>query len=229
MLASLFLHFGVIHLLLNMVFLANIGPFIEKVLGNVAYLILYLTTGIAGGAAGLAWHSFFAVSAGASGAIFGLYGALVAVLLRCRQAATWARLSKGMAAYIAFSLLYELFRPEIAVVAHLGGFVSGLLLGLFLAQPIPKETVAERRWRNTVAGISGATLVVATVLAIQLNPKLAYISRACTKAQKGDLDGAIADCDRAIQEKYAHDSPSGRLVLINFSSTDPKVVLAPGC
>jgi rhomboid protease GluP len=85
MLASLFLHFGVIHLLLNMVFLANIGSFIEKVFGNVAYLILYLTAGIAGGAAGLAWHSFFAVSAGASGAIFGLYGALVAVLLRCRQ------------------------------------------------------------------------------------------------------------------------------------------------
>jgi hypothetical protein len=66
----------------------------------------------------------FAVSAGASGAIFGLYGALVAVLLRCRQAvqaSTWARLSKGMAAYMAFSLLYELFRPEVAVVAHLAG------------------------------------------------------------------------------------------------------------
>jgi rhomboid protease GluP len=114
-----------------MVFLANIGSFIERVLGNVAYLILYLTAGIVGGAAGLVWHSFFAVSAGASGAICGLYGALVAVLLRCRQAvqaATWARLSKGMAAYIGCSLLYELFRPALGVVAHLGGFVSGFLL-----------------------------------------------------------------------------------------------------
>jgi tetratricopeptide (TPR) repeat protein/membrane associated rhomboid family serine protease len=201
MLASLFLHFGVIHLILNMVFLANIGSFIEKVLGKVAYLILYLVAGIAGGAATLVWHPF-AVSAGASGAILGLYGALLAVFLRCRKAVpaeTWARLSKGMAAFVGCGLFYGFFRPEIATDAHLGGLVSGFLLGLFLAQPIPQEAVAKRCWRTTVAGISGAGLVVATLLALPLDSKLAYISRAYAMAEQGDLEGAIADYDRVIQ------------------------------
>jgi ribose transport system substrate-binding protein len=201
MLSALFLHFGVIHLLLNMFFLANIGSFIEKVFGKVAYLTLYLVAGIAGVAAALAWHPF-AVGAGASGAILGLYGALLAVFLRCRKAVpaeTWGRLSKGMTAFVGCSLFYGFFRPEIATDAHLGGLVSGFLLGLFLAQPIPQEAVAKRRWRTTVAGISGAALVVATVLTIQLNPKLAYISRAYAMAQKGDLEGAVADYDRVIQ------------------------------
>ena len=91
------------------------------------------------------------------------------------------------------SLLYGFFRPEISTEAHLGGLVSGFLLGLFLAQPIPQEAVAKRRWRAAVAGISGAALVVASVLTIKLNPKLAYIGRAYAMAQKGDLEGAIAD------------------------------------
>jgi tetratricopeptide (TPR) repeat protein/membrane associated rhomboid family serine protease len=201
MLAAPFLHFGLIHLLLNMFVLASIGPFIEKVLGKVAYLISYFAPGISSSAAALAWHPF-AVNAGASGAIFGLYGAMLAVLLRCRQAVpaeTWARLSKGMVACAGCSLFYELFRPQMATDAHLVGLVSGFLLGLFLAQPIPQEAVAKRRWRTTVAGISGVALVVTTVLAIQFNPKLAYISRAYAMAQEGDLEGAITYYDGAIR------------------------------
>jgi Rhomboid family len=67
-----------------------------------SYLTLYLVAGIAGVAAALAWHPF-AVGAGASGAILGLYGALLAVFLRCRKAVpaeTWGRLSKGMTAFV---------------------------------------------------------------------------------------------------------------------------------
>ena len=71
MFTSLFLHFGLIHLLMNMIVLANIGPFIESLSGSTAFATLYLVAGLGGSAASLAWHPW-TVSAGASGAIFGL-------------------------------------------------------------------------------------------------------------------------------------------------------------
>jgi membrane associated rhomboid family serine protease/Flp pilus assembly protein TadD len=224
MLSSIFLHRGIFHLLGNMIVLASIGRFMEKVLGNAAYLILYLVAGIAGNMTSLAWHPF-AMSEGASGAILGLYGALLAVFLYRRQtvpAETWARRPKVMAALVGCSLLYGLFSREVNVAAHLGGLGAGFLLGLFLTRPISQEAVAERRRRNTVAGICGIAMIYATVVvlgknlpkegdldatiaqcdrAIQLNPKFAeaYCNRGVAKAKKGDLDGALIDCDRAIE------------------------------
>jgi membrane associated rhomboid family serine protease/Flp pilus assembly protein TadD len=225
--ASCFLHLGIVHLVSNMVALAIIGPFMEKLLGNVAYLTLYLMAGIAGSAASLALYPFV-ISAGASANIMGLYGALVAVFIRCREAVPgekWARQSKVMAAFIGFCLLYGLFSPEVDVdiAGHFGGLLSGFVLGLCLAQRVPQKAVGHR-WRNTMAGISGVTLVVATVLilakqhdqankgnldgaiadydrAIAFAPKVSgvYGLRGAAKVAKGDLDGAIADYDQAIQ------------------------------
>jgi rhomboid protease GluP len=231
--ASLFLHLGIIHLIFNMVFLANIGPFMEKVLGKVAYLTLYLLAGVAGGAASLALHPFVAC-AGASAAILGLYAAYLAVFLRCRQAVPaekWARLSKFMVAFFGFSVLllsgvisrFDIEGPPIDIAGHLGGLVSGFLLGLCLAERVPQKAVG-RRWRNTMAGVSGVALAIAIVLilakqhveankgtidaaiadydrAIQFDPKLsgAYNMRAGAKAEKGDIDGAIVDLNQAIE------------------------------
>ena len=128
-----------------MIVLASIGRFMEKVLGNAAYLILYLVAGIAGNMTSLAWHPF-AMSEGASGAIFGLYGALWAVFVCRRQtvpAETWARRPKVMTALVGCGLLYGLFCREINVAAHLGGLGSGFLLGLFLTPSIAQEAVVE--------------------------------------------------------------------------------------
>jgi rhomboid protease GluP len=187
--ASLFLHAGIIHLVFNMVVLAIIGPFMEKVLGNVAYLTLYLVAGIAGSAASLAWHPF-AASAGASAAILGLYGALVAVSLRCRQAVQaekWVRQSVVMAAFLGFSVLYWLFNAEVDVdiAGHLGGFVGGFLLGLCLALQVPQKAVG-RRWRMTTAGIFGVALVIATVLILAKQHGEAYYNRGIAKGKKGE-------------------------------------------
>src|SRR5207244_8055 len=78
---SMFLHIGIIHLAMNMIALWSIGPFIERLVGNRSFLVLYLFAGVSGSMASLA-HAPTIVSAGASGAIFGLYGALAGFLLR---------------------------------------------------------------------------------------------------------------------------------------------------
>lgn len=136
MLVSTFLHFGLIHLLFNMFVLFNIGLFIEGLADRVPFVVLYLVCGLGGSAASLAWHPSI-VSAGASGAIFGLYGALLGYLVRHRgsiPAASLASLRKGALTFLGYNLLYGL-RPGVDMAAHLGGLATGFVLGLFLIQP----------------------------------------------------------------------------------------------
>jgi rhomboid protease GluP len=78
---SLFIHFGIAHLLLNMFALTAFGPLVERLFGSVNFLFVYLLAGIAGSLASIAWNPGIN-SAGASGAIFGILGALMAVQLR---------------------------------------------------------------------------------------------------------------------------------------------------
>lgn len=136
MLVSTFLHFGPIHLLFNMFVLFNIGLFLEGLADRVPFVVLYLVCGLGGSAASLAWHPSI-VSAGASGAIFGLYGALLGFLVRHRgsiPAESLASLRKGALTFLGYNLLYGL-RPGVDMAAHLGGLATGFVLGLFLIQP----------------------------------------------------------------------------------------------
>lgn len=136
MLVSTFLHFGIIHLLFNMYVLFSIGLFMESLAGRVPFIVLYLVCGLGGSAASVAWHPSV-VSAGASGAIFGLYGALLGFLLRHRgsiPAESLASLRKGALTFIGYNLLFGL-RPGVDMSAHLGGLATGFLLGLFLIEP----------------------------------------------------------------------------------------------
>jgi rhomboid protease GluP len=165
MFTSLFLHIGVIHLLCNMVVLASIGPFIETLAGSTAYLILYIVAGLGGGAASLAWHPW-TVSAGASGAIFGLYGALLAFLLRHRNSIppeVLVPLRKGAIVFVGYNVLYGLFRPDVDLTAHFGGLITGFLVGLVLVEPSSQDARSDRGWRNGLATVLGLALLIATL------------------------------------------------------------------
>src|SRR5499425_2958094 len=92
MFTAMFLHIGLLHLLFNMVALWNVGGFMERVLGPAGFLVLYLLSGLLGSVASVAWNPFV-VSAGASGAIFGLYGGLLAFLVQHRDTTSQAFLA----------------------------------------------------------------------------------------------------------------------------------------
>src|SRR5215468_11743666 len=108
MFTCMFLHIGLLHLLFNMVALWNVGGFMEHLLGSTGFLVLYLLAGLLGSVASVAWNPFV-VSAGASGAIFGLYGGLLAFLVRHRgmtSQASLAALRSNTLAFVGFNLLY---------------------------------------------------------------------------------------------------------------------------
>jgi len=160
MFTSMFIHFGIIHIAFNMFVLANIGPFMEAVSGRVSYSILYLVSGLGGGVASLAWHPT-TVSAGASGAIFGLYGGLLGFLVGHRNVIdpySLKSLTRGALTFVGYNVLFGL-TPGIDMAAHMGGLVTGFLLGLFLVQPRAKSE-SPINTRNAAATLLGVALVV---------------------------------------------------------------------
>ena len=201
MVVSTFLHFGLIHLLFNMFVLFSIGLFMESLAGRVPFVVLYLVCGLGGSAASLAWHPSI-VSAGASGAIFGLYGALLGFLVRHRgsiPAESLASLRKGALTFIGYNLLYGL-RPGVDMAAHLGGLATGFVLGLFLIQPPSTASslsssgeltassgglAPDSNWRVPVAVALGLALIAVPMIALpKPDDYLAEYKRLATMEEK---------------------------------------------
>jgi rhomboid protease GluP len=131
---SMFLHGGLLHLALNGWALYQLGALFEILVGSPRMLLVYFVSGIAGSLVS-AWFSQVP-SVGASGAIFGLLGALIAFLLRRRGALTPQ--GKSILMQLVFWAVINVFfgfsDPQIDNSAHLGGCAAGLLLGLTLPE-----------------------------------------------------------------------------------------------
>jgi rhomboid protease GluP len=128
LLTNVFLHIGIIHLLFNMYALLYIGLLLEPHLGRLRFAAAYLLTGIAASTASLYWHDM-TVSAGASGAIFGMYGVFLAMLTTnfIEKSARKALLT-SIAVFVGYNLMNGL-KGGIDNAAHIGGLVSGLVIG----------------------------------------------------------------------------------------------------
>jgi len=138
LLTSLFIHFGVIHLAFNMWALATFGPLTERLYGSVNYLLIYIIAGVMGSLASISWRPDVN-SAGASGAIFGILGALLAVHLRNRKtmpSSVLRPLRNSTLIFVGYALLNGFTMTGIDVAAHLGGLTTGFLVGLVMARPI---------------------------------------------------------------------------------------------
>ncbi|MCR5501797.1 MAG: rhomboid family intramembrane serine protease [Lachnospiraceae bacterium] len=131
--ASMFLHFGFMHLLFNMYALFNIGPTIERIFGSARYLLIYLGAGIAGNL--FTWFletrtENYRLSAGASGAVFGLMGAYL-VLALMPGLKEYFNLS-NILINIGINVAYGLQNRHINMAAHGGGLVGGAVISYLL-------------------------------------------------------------------------------------------------
>jgi membrane associated rhomboid family serine protease len=143
---AMFMHYGVLHLLLNMYALWVLGRTLEAFLGPVRFLALYLVAGLGGNVAAYVFQPN-ALSAGASTAIFGLFAALFLVLRKLGLNAA------SVLPVILLNLVFTISVPGISIAGHLGGFLVGGLVAAGLAYA-PKE----RR-----SAIQTATIVVAVL------------------------------------------------------------------
>jgi len=161
--ASVFLHGGLLHLAMNMWCLVNIGPLAERFYGNLGFAAVYLAAGIGGALASMATAPA-RVSVGASGAIFGILGALLAFLLVNRRsvpASVLGPLRSSALAFVVFNTLFGAVAPGIDQAAHMGGLATGFLSGLVLARPWPARSSARDLARSAFRAVVVAAVVTA--------------------------------------------------------------------
>jgi membrane associated rhomboid family serine protease len=135
LITALFVHFGIMHLLFNMWALAAFGALSERLLGITSFVFIYFVSGIAANLASITLRPSID-TAGASGAIFGILGALLAVYWRNKRTLPFTVVrSEGTAVFMfaSFALLGGFLYKGIDNGAHLGGLITGLLLGLTLS------------------------------------------------------------------------------------------------
>lgn len=133
----MFLHFGMEHLANNMLVLFVLGGRLERTVGKIKFLIIYILGGMAGNILSLILDirsMEFAVSAGASGAVFAVMGAMIYVLLRSKGRVEDITV-RQMVIMAAFSLYFGLTSSGVDNAAHIGGMLSGFVLAVILYHP----------------------------------------------------------------------------------------------
>jgi rhomboid protease GluP len=159
--SNIFIHFGIIHLAMNMYCLYTVGVYLEPMLGKTRYIIAYLSTGIIASVVSLWWHSEGVNSAGASGAIFGLYG-LFLVMLASNLIPKKVRqpLLQSIGIFIVYNLVYGM-KSGVDNSAHLGGLVSGAVFGCLYVYGIKKERHQQQKLQWIIPSIILVTVAVA--------------------------------------------------------------------
>ncbi len=131
----MFLHIDLMHLVFNMAALYSVGVMLEQVLGKKNFVLLYFIAGITGNVVSYVTDivtGSFAISAGASTSIFGLFIAVALLGLLSKNNRAWfSQYSKGMLSIIALNVLYSLAMPSVSLSGHLGGALGGLI-GMYI-------------------------------------------------------------------------------------------------
>lgn len=173
-----FLHFGLVHLAMNMWALWGVGGLVERLYGNAGFLALYLFAGLTGSFASLYWNADRVVSAGASGAIFGVFGALAAFVLREPRSvpkSVLKSLTGSMLVFIVYSVVFGAAVSGIDNAAHAGGLAGGFLAGLLLSRPLgPRPALSGAR---LTAALAAAMLTLGTLFVLTPPPAYSYAAQ----------------------------------------------------
>jgi membrane associated rhomboid family serine protease len=149
-----FLHDGIIHILFNMVFLYLLGIILEPAIGSLEFAFVYIASLFAGSFGALLFQPG-APTVGASGACFGVLGALI-IVARRRGISIW---QSGLGLTLAINVIFSLTYSGISIGAHVGGFVGGLLTGWLIVE------FGERRGMKSIALLGCVAVAAASIVA----------------------------------------------------------------
>ncbi|MBP6819726.1 MAG: rhomboid family intramembrane serine protease [Ferrovibrio sp.] len=225
LLTAAFLHFGLIHLGFNMMALWSLGGLAERLYGRWPFLVIYLGAAVIGSLASVYFSPDRTVSAGASGAIFGLGGALASFWLRNGKAVPLSVLRGqwvNLALFIGFSVYMGITATGIDNAAHGGGFVGGALLGYLLTAPLQRPGIAGPRQLGL--GIAAILLALAVILPILPEPAYRYpaeqpIAEAIDNAFREDA--RLADVSKKLNEERTKLTPQAYRQRIESELLEP--------
>ena len=197
LLTSMFLHYGVLHIVMNMVGLIDGGRHVERMYGPAGFVVLYLLSGLVGSyVSALRGH---AMSAGASGAIFGVFGAFGAFLLVHRNRLDKEEVkkqSRGLVIFLAYNIFFGVTSQGIDMLAHAGGLVGGFVVGLALEVGTDHSHSTLRR--SLVVFVLGLGVVAGGVM-LAPRPNHALEAFVVTEARVVPRWNAVADQAQAAR------------------------------
>ena len=138
LISHMFLHIGIVHLFFNMYSLFYIGPRVEDFFGKWKFLVIYLISGISGALLSISMYDGNVASAGASGAIFGLFGALLYFGYNYRGY-IGAIIRSQILPIVIYNLLFGFFLTGVDMWSHIGGFIGGIIVSNMLGTIENKE------------------------------------------------------------------------------------------
>lgn len=211
--SAMFLHFGALHLGMNMLALWDGGKLVERMFGAVRFLVIYLVSGVGGNLLSLVIQGNDAVSGGASGAIFGIYGALLVYVWfgrRQMQAQEFRWLFWGALLFSALTIVMGYVIPGIDNSAHIGGFVTGMVMAaLFL----PSSILPSRQLTITQSLAAVAWVAALFVLLTHLpTPKYRWQQEVAIQKQVQKLN----QVDQRAQQKWRQIMLEGREGSVSF-------------
>jgi rhomboid protease GluP len=215
----MFVHIGVIHVAMNMIGLWQVGLLVERLLGTRGFLLAYFVSGLCGSLASVAWNPFV-VSAGASGAVFGIYGVLIAYLVRHRGTIPkeiLRPLQQSTVFFIGLNVIYGFQIKGIDMAAHIGGLVGGFAAALLIGRA-PTGGRQNRTSRELLMVAIAAGGIAAAVASL---PRVADI-QAELNAFGAMERAAVAAYNDALER-----SRSGQLTDAGLAAVIDKEVLPP--
>jgi membrane associated rhomboid family serine protease len=250
-LTSTFVHFGIVHIALNMWCLWSLGSSLERFMGRKAFAVIYVLSGLMASLTSIAWNPW-RVSAGASGAIFGVAGAFVSYLFFKKAPMERAQVKqklKSLLIFIGYNLVYGA-AGNVDNSAHIGGLVAGLILGS-LAPPIlrqidglnPSADTASPSTTNALTpqlvevapgeesrvdrmtlqiALGGLVVLVGAALWIHgRNVATAHYGKAITLIRAGQLNQGIGEAEQAASLDTGLYFPAALLGELKLEQGDP--------
>jgi membrane associated rhomboid family serine protease len=148
LLTALFLHYGALHLIVNMFALLVLGPALERQIGSAFFAGCYILSGLGSSVTVVLLAKLHTLNAvqlvGASGCVMGVVGVWAGFLLRNRHAPLAVQRLRNIIMIVLLQIAFDLLTPRVSMSAHLGGLITGFLLGLALPSPRPRHTIRSR-------------------------------------------------------------------------------------
>lgn len=198
LLTCVFIHGGLLHIGFNMWCLWSLGRLAESVYGHWTFAVVYLITGLAASLASLIWNPAI-LSVGASGAIFGIAGALIASFYLGEFSLPRAALAgtlRSVVVFVGYNLFFGAVIARTDNAAHVGGLLMGLLLGALIAKVAPLQDEILRR---IAVLFVGALLVVGAVMGLQRSHGyMVHAQNGVALLDQGKTDEAIAELRKSV-------------------------------
>lgn len=227
LLTATFLHGGAIHLGMNMLGLWGAGQLLCRLYGNPQFVLIYLASALAGSAASLHFGAQAAVSVGASGAVFGVLGAVLFAARRHRERLPKALSRKILTSegvFLAYALVNGFTRQGIDNAAHVGGLLAGAAMAWLLVGQVEDRARRAQRPARAAGAAALVAIVVAAMVWLTPSPRVDHRNLFAADAQLQELIPKLQAAQRALQEQ-AQAAQAGRISAPQFVEAVEKVHL----